>query len=313
MSLVLRERLQSYDNLRSETGRAHDDTHGRLVTRGVDEIHPHPSYLRHHLTVPASQLSALAERGDLAFREPLVITRNGVIVDGYARLELARLQGRQTLTCIEYELTEEEALQWLLQRHLRSTGMNAYSRLLMALDLKPGFKEMARSNQRAGGQNKGSSKLTEADRVDVRTEIAAKAGVSVGNVSKVKQLLMTAQSELLLALSSGEISIHRAWLWRKLSAEQQREGLRQYRITKLIRHTNRNLISRHRTEPSQVATDLASLITYLSGLEDTNAEPVSVVVMKGRGLGRTVVVTEQLLRRVSDTERKDNRALPSAP
>jgi hypothetical protein len=52
-------------------------------------------------------------------------------------------------------------------------------------------------NWLAGGQNKGSSKLTEAERLDVRREIAAAAGVSVGNVSKVKRLKVTAHPELL--------------------------------------------------------------------------------------------------------------------
>jgi hypothetical protein len=122
-------------------------------------------------------LSALAERDDLAFQEPLVITRNGTILDGYARFELARLQGRLTLSCIEYELTDAESLHWLLRRHLRSNGLSAYSRILLALDLEPWFREKARSNQRAGGQNKGLSKLTEAERLDVRIEIAAIAGV----------------------------------------------------------------------------------------------------------------------------------------
>jgi len=36
-------------------------------------------------------------------------------------------------------------------------------RILLALELEPWFKEKARSNLRAGGQNKGSSKLTEAE------------------------------------------------------------------------------------------------------------------------------------------------------
>ncbi len=37
---------------------------GQLVTCRLDELHPHPSYVRHHLAVPASKLSALADRGD---------------------------------------------------------------------------------------------------------------------------------------------------------------------------------------------------------------------------------------------------------
>jgi len=57
--------------------------------------------------------------------------------------------------------------------HRRSNGLNAFSRILLALELELDFKKKARSNQRSGGQAKGSSNLTEADRVDVRSEIAA--------------------------------------------------------------------------------------------------------------------------------------------
>lgn len=50
-----------------ETDRQCDKVHGQLVTCRLDELHPHPSYVRHHITVPASKLSTLAERGDLRF------------------------------------------------------------------------------------------------------------------------------------------------------------------------------------------------------------------------------------------------------
>ena len=59
---------------------------GQLVTCRWDELRPHSSYVRHHLTVPASELSTLAERGERAFLEPLVITQDRTILDGYARL-----------------------------------------------------------------------------------------------------------------------------------------------------------------------------------------------------------------------------------
>src|SRR5439155_7755233 len=65
------------------------DHHGQIVTCRLDELRPHPSYVRHHLTVPAFQLSALAERGNLALLDPLVITRDRTILDGYALLGLA--------------------------------------------------------------------------------------------------------------------------------------------------------------------------------------------------------------------------------
>src|SRR5450759_906608 len=73
-----------------ETGRQRDDNHGRPVTCRLGELRPHPSYVRLRLTVPVSKLSALAEQGDLAFREPLAITRERIVIDGYAQLQLAR-------------------------------------------------------------------------------------------------------------------------------------------------------------------------------------------------------------------------------
>lgn len=54
--------------LPSENGQQLDNVHGQPVTRRLDELRPHPSYVRHHLTVPASQLSALVELGNRVSR-----------------------------------------------------------------------------------------------------------------------------------------------------------------------------------------------------------------------------------------------------
>ena len=266
------------------------------VTCHLDEIHPHPSYARHQLRVPACKLSALAERGDLAFQEPLVITQDGTIIDGHARWELARLQGRQTLRCIEYELSGAEALHWLLQRHRRSNGLNAFVRILLALELEPWFKEKARSNLRAGGQNQGLSKLAEAERLNVRSEVAAAAGARLTNVGKVKKLIMTAAPEILQALLSGEISIHRAWLWSKASREEQREALRLYQSERGVKKKIRFLISRHRSKrlPTVPDLDLGNLVRRLSALASTKLGPVGVALLKAPG--RTVFLTEELFR-----------------
>ena len=76
-----------------------------------------------------------------------MITRDRTIIDGYCRWELARRQGRATVTCIEYDLSEEEALRWLLHKHRRVEGLNAFCRILLALDLVPWFTEQARVNR----------------------------------------------------------------------------------------------------------------------------------------------------------------------
>jgi hypothetical protein len=145
--------LQSIEQKRSDS--QEDDFRCHLATRPLRELRPDPSYARYQLQVSASQLSSLAALRRLAFREPIVTTRNGIIIDGYARWELARRQGRQTIPCLEYDLTDEEALRWLIQSHRPSRGLNSNSRALLALDLEPRLQERARANQQAGGQNKG--------------------------------------------------------------------------------------------------------------------------------------------------------------
>jgi hypothetical protein len=239
----------------SETGRSFDDVQDKLLTCRVDELRPHPSYARHHIAIPTFQLSPLVELGDIVFREPLLITQDRTILDGYARWKMALQRGRLTLPCIEYDLPEEEALYWLLWKHRRSNGLNAFSRILLALELEPWLKEQAKSNQRAGGQNRVSSKLTEADKVDVRSKIAAAAGVSAGNVSKVKQLTVHALPEILQALREGEVSIHRASLWVR-THDRQFDQLRLHRNLRGITRKIDSLLRAHRLSNSARDGDL---------------------------------------------------------
>jgi len=270
------------------------DSPGQPVTCCLDELRPHPSYARLSLTVPTAKLSALAEQGDLAFREPLVITRDRIVIDGYARWKLACLKKRLTLPCIEYELTEEQALRWLLLRHCRSNGLNGFCRISLALELEPGFKVKALSNQQFGGRLKALSNLTEDARVDVRKQIAGAASVSMGNVAKVKQLLKTAHSELLEALRDGEISIHQAWKWSKKAPKRQTDALRDYRNEQGVSKAIRDLIARHEPTSLPPAPALGSLVLRLSELKPDEFSAVNVSVI--RVPGKAIFVTEELVR-----------------
>ena len=257
----------------------------------TDELRPHPSYVRHHLTVPDSKLSALAEQKDLAMSEPLVITPDYMIIDGYARWELAQLQGRPTLPCFVYDISEEQSLLLLLQRHRQSDGLNAFCRILLALDLEPSLRERSRLNQRIGRQGKGSSNLTEADRLDVRREIAKAAGVSVGNVTKVKQILLHANSSVQDALRDGELSIHRAWQWVNRTHEQQGQALWNYREERGLRRTIGGLISRH-LRASTPDPSLVDVARGLAALAPNHMRAIRIVTIKASG--KTLVLTEEL-------------------
>lgn len=268
--------------------------HGRLVVCRLDELHPHPAYARHRFTVPAEKLSSLAVQGERAFQEPIFITQDHLILDGYARLEFARRRGRSDLPCLQFELSKNEALLWLLHKHRRSNGLNAFGRILLALDLEPWLRERARANQQAGGQNKGSSKLTEVEKLDVRCEIAATAGVSVGNVSKVKRLKTAATAEILDALRCGEVSIHRAWTWSQRGPSDQREALWCHRNERGVTREIRTLISKHRATTSTQALDLLPLLKALFGLDADELGTVDVKLLRARG--RTIFITEELVR-----------------
>jgi hypothetical protein len=289
-------------------GQISNEIDGQLATRRIDELRPHPSYSRHQLAASTQQISALASVGASAFRDPIVITQDRVIIDGYARWELARTLDRKTVLCIECQLTEEEGLRMLLQRHRRSNGLNDFCRILLASEIESCLKGKAESNQRDGGRNKGSAKLTEADRVDVRKQVADAAGVSVGNVAKVRQLMSNTTPEILQALRSGEIRIHRAWRWSTMPAEKQRELLRLRGIEKAVKKTVRTLVSRQRTEisrspdnpPSFTSSALRELAKHLSTSESSKLGEVSMALIDAPG--KCVFLTKELYQMLEEQQ-----------
>jgi hypothetical protein len=266
---------------------------GQLVTCDPQVLRPHPSYARHGLAVSAAELAAVRARGDLAFLEPLAITRDRIIIDGYACWELAKEVRRPSLHCIEYDLSETEALEWLLQRHRRSIGLNDYSRIMLAWDLEPALIEEARANKQLGGGEKGWSNLTKAEQVHVRSEIAKAAAVSTGNVTKVKQLNQTCAPEIVTALYNDEVSIHWAWKLRNASSEDQLDALGRLRFEKRLRTEIRQRAARRRRE-SSIPQNANGIVNRLTDLGSERLEAVPVTVLKG--LRPELFITEALAR-----------------
>ncbi len=123
--------------------------------------------------------------------------------------------------CLELDVTEGEALQLVIQRHRAFEGLNDYGRIVLALRLEPYFRERSGRPQPARGNDPPSSNLTNDTCRDVRKVLARVAGVSTGNVTKVKQILDSVIPEIQERLLRGEVSIHRAWQWRKLAPKGQ--------------------------------------------------------------------------------------------
>jgi hypothetical protein len=267
-----------------------------LAMRPTNKLCKHPAYAELQLLVSPAQLASIKRLGESAFKDPLLVTREGVIIDGYARKECADSSGISTLLCVELDVSEEEALRIILNKHRRSAGWNDYNRIRLASRLKEVVRRRAHANQQAGGQFKGSSKLTEAN---VRKEIAKAAGVSEGNVTKVDQLC-DADPEVLKALASGEIRIHRAWLWKQLTSQLQRERLRQHRLRELKREVC-TLVHRHRAraEAEVKSLTLAEFGQRLSALRlGDSAGSESIPIVRINGLGPAVFLATELYRAV---------------
>jgi ParB-like chromosome segregation protein Spo0J len=224
----------------------------------------------------------LTQSGDLIFREPLAITRDRTILDGYARWQLARQQGRPTLPCIEHNLTEEEALLYIIQHHQRSDGLNDFSRILLALELEPWLREQARFNQQLGGQRKGSSNLTEADRLDVRSRIASAAGVSTGNLSNARRLISEAHPRVLQALRANEISIHQASIWLKTPEKQLDRFLLHQNLRGITRKID-TLLNAHSRPVDDCKLDLQRIASALAAMPPEQREAVVVAEFKTPG------------------------------
>lgn len=236
------------------------------VMRRPETLKPHPSLLKLSLSPTNERLLALEKLGAAIFEQPLLITQEGLIVDGYARWRIALHRKRPTLLCLECRLTKQEALRRILQTHRRPEWLNAFIRVQLALEFEAEFQESARANQSAGGKQKASSKLTEDRRIDCRKEIATLAGVSVGNVTKVKQLIRSPRIRYLMEyLRLGEISIHRAWKLSKFSSANLEAALSGWKSNKRIR----KLLAKQITKSDPKADILRCLRRVIREFEHT--------------------------------------------
>lgn len=281
-----------------ECGKPISSDAGGPVLRSLAGLHKHPAYVELNLAASPAQFATLKKIGPLAFQDPLLVTREGVIIDGYARKEYAGSLGILALLCTEIEADLEEALQLILKKHQRSPGWNDYNRIRMASQLKHGFRKLARSNQRVGGQFKGLSKLTEAN---VRKEVARAAGVCEANVTKVDQLI-NSDPEVRAALATGEIRIHRAWLWRLMTAEQQREELRLHRLERSLKQPNKARAFKHRANGAPVvrraSLSMAGLEKMLKQIvamptsDDQSSQSISIFLIEFPG--KAALITTEL-------------------
>ena len=238
--------------------------------------------------------------------EPILITTNGTILAGIARWRSAVRDGRPEINCIEYPLSEDEALEFIVRHHQPERGWNTFVRIRLALKLEPYFQRRALDNMRAGGKYKGLANLPEAQRIDVRQEIATAAGVGARNVSNVKTILENAHSRLITALLNGTLTINGAMQFCRLpKAEQVEHFIRHSEDREINKVIRRSIAGLKEKKPSR---DAAAVLDALQQQEAR--QPGSVLLQVGRFQRTVVLIGQNLLTGLYSQKELDLHEIP---
>jgi hypothetical protein len=84
-------------------------------------------------------LNEAARRKLQSVREPILITKNGTILSGLGSWQLALFEGGQQITCVQYDIDENESLQFILAIHRTRRRWNSFVSIRIALKLRTIF------------------------------------------------------------------------------------------------------------------------------------------------------------------------------
>ena len=267
----------------------------RIVQRSPWELIRHPILAEYCLGLSVARLSAISDTWDPSWWCPICIAKDGKVLKGLEEWELARKRNLQKVNCLEFDLNEEEIVQWILDQFGKTEQFNDFVRILIARKLKPFFSERGKENERLGGLLKGSINLPKAQRIDSRAQIARAANVADRQVSDVDFLLENANPPLLEALRGDEVSIHKACLWVKTYPDTQLDQLTIHRTLKGLAKKVDSLRRHHRLKPNvtEEPIDIQRLGNALATLDqDRGAE---VIVGQIQSKGKVLLLSRDLL------------------
>jgi hypothetical protein len=200
--------------------------YGQTVMRSPQELRIHPALEDTGFCAFLPELQEAARCQDMRMpAQPVLATESGLILAGFGRWRLAVSRRVSGIECLEYTLTDDDALQFMLNLQKSGNRWNAFIRIRLALRLEPTLQQRALGNMQIGGRYKGSATLPKAAQIDVRKQIAEIAETGDRNVSKVKEILDKGHPRILGELASGSISINRAHLLCRLPPGKQLEAL----------------------------------------------------------------------------------------
>ena len=277
---------------------------GRTVVRLLDELRVHPALEEIGFCAFPSEVSEDGRyQNQMSTAEPIFVTQTGVILAGFGRWQLAVSRKIPNIECVEYSLTDEEALQFMLSLQKRRNGWNSFIRIRLALKLEAALQDRAVTNMQMGGKYKGLATLPKAAQVDVREQIAAIAGVGGRNVSKVKEILEKGHPRIVSELVNGSLSINRAHLLCRLPFRRQVEALTEEYCDRVASEVEDELLFRRGKDGLR----LGATVVLNSLQQQELQQPGSVSVRISRRKRSVILVGDDLRTRIHQSR---NLTLP---
>lgn len=145
-----------------------------------------------------------------------ILTWNGFIIDGHNRYEIATKWDLDFQTKSKHFKDEEEVKEWMILNQFGRRNLSNYQRSVLALQLEEVFKEKAKENLKASGENFGKGTQISANPIEIkpietRKELAKVANVSHDTIAKVKVIEAKATEEVKEKLATGEVSINQVY------------------------------------------------------------------------------------------------------
>jgi len=153
-------------------------------------------------------------------RDPLVLWNN-TLVDGHNRYGICSKHGIPFKTIErEFDSTEDSRV-WIIQNQFGRWNLVPFVRAELALKLEEIFRQKANENKVKSAEVTNSLiKNRESippilakpslEKIETREEVAKAAGISHGNIDKVKKIVEKAPEEIKQKLRTGDISINQA-------------------------------------------------------------------------------------------------------
>jgi hypothetical protein len=263
---------------------------GRPVVRCPGELRLPRALLEIGWTGVMDDLNDAARLESESMHQPILVTPNGTILAGFGHWHLAVVQGSREIHCIEYALGDDESMNFILSYHQSRHGWNAFVRIRLALTQEPYLQQKALENMRAGGKYKGWANLPDAQRIDVRQQIATVAGVGCRNVSNVKTILQVAHPLIIDSLMDGSLKIYRAMQFCNLPKGHQLEEFTRYSTDRATAKVIRRSVTQPKNQKTR--TDLITVLDALRQQEERQAGSVAIrltrhdqsIVLIGRDL-----------------------------